>query len=212
MPTIKGELISSAQEASKKYGIPVSVILGFAGLETQYGETGMGKSKNNLFGIGKNVYNSISESVEDFARLVTGQKSSAQSKKYGQATAGASSNEEWVNAIRDAGYNSEYADGVYEQKILDVINSHGLNDYNLESSGGNTPELGGGSFGGGDTEESFSSSGGSFAKNIGLEWWGDIVRVVFAVLLVIGGFAFLGLAITGGSGAGKINDIVKEVS
>ena len=206
MPTIKGELISSAQEASKKYGIPVSVILGFAGLETQYGETGMGKSKNNLFGIGKNVYNSISESVEDFARLVTGQKSSAQSKKYGQATAGASSNEEWVNAIRDAGYNSEYADGVYEQKILDVISSHGLNDYNLESSGGNTPELEG------DTEESFSSSGGSFAENIGLEWWGDIVRVVFAVLLVIGGFAFLGLAITGGSGAGKINDIVKEVS
>lgn len=206
MPTIKGELISSAQEASKKYGIPVSVILGFAGLETQYGETGMGKSKNNLFGIGKNVYSSISESVEDFARLVTGQKSSAQSKKYGQATAGASSNEEWVNAIRDAGYNSEYADGVYEQKILDVINSHGLNDYNLESSGGNTPELEG------DTAESFSSSGGSFAQNIGLEWWGDIVRVVFAVLLVIGGFAFLGLAITGGSGAGKINDIVKEVS
>lgn len=206
MPTIKGELISSAQEASKKYGIPVSVILGFAGLETQYGETGMGKSKNNLFGIGKNVYNSISESVEDFARLVTGQKSSAQSKKYGQATAGASSNEEWVNAIRDAGYNSEYADGVYEQKILDVISSHGLNDYNLESSGGNSPELEG------DTAESFSSSGGSFAQNIGLEWWGDIVRVVFAVLLVIGGFAFLGLAITGGSGAGKINDIVKEVS
>lgn len=210
MPTIKGELISSAQEASKKYGIPTSVILGFAGLETQYGETGMGKSKNNLFGIGKNVYNSISESVEDFARLVTGQKSSAQSKKYGQATAGASTNEEWVNAIRDAGYNSEYADGVYEQKILDVINSHGLNDYNLESSGGNSPELGGGSFGEGS--DSFSSSGGSFAQDIGLEWWGDIVKVVFSILLVVGGFLFLSFALMEGTGANKIKDVVKEVS
>lgn len=206
MPTISGELISSAQEASKKYGIPTSVILGFAGYETGYGTTGMGKTKNNLFGIGQNVYNTIADAVEDFARLVTGQKSSAQSKKYGEAVANATTNEEWINAIRDAGYNSEYADGVYEQNVLNVINSHGLNDYNLAGSE-DSGELSG-SFGGGTGDREYSGSGGSFAENLGLEWWGDIVRVVFAVLLLVGGAVFLGLAFT----STPIMKNVKEVS
>lgn len=51
-------------------------------------------------------------------------------------------------------------------------------------------QLGSGSFGG-----NTSSSGASLAPEIGLEWWGDIVKVVLVTLLVIGGALFSILAI-----------------
>ena len=191
MATISGELLRASQQASQKYNIPVSVILGFAGLETQFGTTGMGKSKNNAFGIGSKSYDSISDSVEDFAKLVTGNKDSSQSKKYGEATANAKTNEEWVNAIRDSGYNSEYADGVYEEKVLSVIKSYDLDNYNGT---------------GVVTEETIASR-----KTGGLKWWGDIVVVVFALLLLVGGVVFIGLGITSTATGGKAVKAIKKV-
>ena len=169
------------------------VILGFAGFETSYGTTGTGKSKNNLFGIMNSdgtakTYESITDSVMDFAKLVTGNKDSSQSKKYGEAVASAQTSEEWVNAIRDSGYNSEYEDGVYESEVMNIIN------YSVK------PLLGLSS----DTETSTNS------KSYELKWWGDVVIVVVAVLLIMGGVAFLGLSVTGGSGS-KLTKAVKEV-
>lgn len=181
MAKISNELLKASQNASAKYGIPTSVILGFAGLETSYGTTGMGKSKNNVFGIGNKTYSSVTESVEDFAKLVTGNKDSSQSKIYGKATANAKTDEEWINAIRDAGYNSEYADGVYEKKVLSVIESGNLTQYNT----GETHEI------------VHGGSSGTIPTSTGndLKWWGDFLVVLLCILVVIGGVVFLAMAI-----------------
>lgn len=196
MAKISDELLAASQAASNKYGVPVPVILGFAGLETGYGSTGMGKSKNNLFGIGSTAYASITESVEDFARLVTGNKDSAQSKKYGEATAKAQTNSQWVDAIREAGYNSEYADGVYENMVLNVIAKDNLNSY-----AGSVKV---------DTSLDPDQDGSSAAPDVALVWWGDIVRAVFCVLLVIAGLAFVVLALTSDKGpADAVKKIIK---
>ena len=192
MASISDELLRASKSASEKYGIPTSVILGFAGLETQFGKTGMGKSKNNLFGIGSKTYSSITESVEDYVRLVTGNKDSAQSKKYGNATKDATTIEEWVDAIRDAGYNSEYADGVYEQKVLDVIDTYNLTNHDSDATSSAL-----------SSRENGQSVGG-------LKWWGDIVTVLLAIILVIMGVTFIGLSITSSSTGSKVVKKVKK--
>lgn len=195
MAKVSDELLKASQEASKKYGVPVSVILGFAGLETSFGTAGMGVSKNNLFGIGKTTYKNVKESVEDFCKLVTGQKDSAQSKKYGDATSKATTVYGWVDAIRDAGYNSEYTDGVYEQKIMDVIESHNLTQYDN------------GEISTGSTDSSFISNDNNIV------WWGDMIVTIFSLLLVIGGFVFIGLAVTSNTtGKNVVDKLVKGAS
>lgn len=138
------ELIKASQDASKKYGIPASVILAFAGGETSYGTAGMGKSKNNLFGIGNKSYSSQTESVEDFAKLVTGNKSSDQSKKYGNAIKNAKTTKDYVEAIRNAGYNSENPNyvglvmGVYKNDNLSQYDSDIDKSKNLQENDSNT--------------------------------------------------------------------------
>lgn len=176
MAKISDELLKASQNASEKYGIPTSVILGFAGLETSYGTKGMGKSKNNLFGIGSKSYDSVTDSVEDFAKLVTGNKSSSQSKKYGEAVANAQTDEEWITAITKAGYNSEYASGVYEGKVLSVIESGNLNQYNK----------------GGSTSSVTTSSS---TEDTDLTWWGDLLVILLCILVVVGGVVFLAFAV-----------------
>lgn len=47
-----------------------------------------------------------------------------------------------------------------------------------------------------NTNSGFSGTSGKFTSNIGLQWWGDIVVVVFAILLLVMGVAFVGLAVT----------------
>ena len=180
---INKELLLASELYSRKYNIPVSVILGFAGLETNFGKTGMGKSKNNLFGIGSNTYSSIAESVEDFCKLVTGNKDSSQSKKYGEATKNAKTISDWINAIRDAGYNSEYEDGVYEQKVMDVITSHNLTQYDDETY----------EFSYDDLTENVENAG---FRNNNTVWWGDMIVTIFSIILVIMGVVFMSLAVT----------------
>lgn len=202
MAQISEELKTASREASKKYGIPQSVILGFAGLETSFGTAGTGKSKNNLFGIMNSdgvakSYATVTDSVEDFAKLVTGNKDSAQSQKYGKATANATTNAEWVTAITEAGYNSENAPGVYEDKVLNVIEYHNLDSYNTGNSRS------------GGFNTSGQTSGGSFGG--GLTWWGDIVIVVFSIILILAGVVFIGLAVTNTTGGNPINKVKKAV-
>ena len=89
-------------------------------------------------------------------------------------------------------------------------------------------------------EESFERSGGSNLENrkkyagdifqqysvpvttpqktnsLGLKWWGDIVKVIFCVAIIVGAVAFLGIAITNTSKTGakivdKVIDEAKEV-
>ena len=166
------ELVESAKKYSEQYGIPTSVILAFAGAETSFGTAGMGKSKNNLFGIGNKSYASVDDSVKDFASLVTGNKDSAQSKKYGDAVKNAKSVNDWVESIRNAGYNSERSD--YTEYVMSVYNSNNLSRYDS------------GNYTGGTVSEGSETS---------VKWWGKIVVVIVVLLVVIGGVIFLSMSI-----------------
>ena len=184
---INQELLSAGKNASEKYGIPSTVIYGIAGFETSYGTAGVGKSRNNLFGImqsdGKTAitFDSVTDSVEYFAKLVTGNFDGPQSKKYGEATATATTVEDWINAIVNAGYNSEYAEGVYTSKVMEII-ERDKDSYNLSD------------------DEIISSSSGSgssgLISKIDLKWWGDVVIVVICILFIVGGVVFLGMCVT----------------
>ena len=171
------ELIKASQEASKKYGIPASVILAFAGGETSYGTTGMGKSKNNLFGIGNKSYSSQTESVEDFAKLVTGNKSSSQSKKYGNAIKNAKTAKDYVEAIRNAGYNSENPN--YIGLVMGVYKNDNLSQYDSEiDKSKNLQE---------NDSNSSSKNNNSFITGIAK----SIMTVCFVVVLIFLAILFL---------------------
>ena len=45
-------------------------------------------------------------------------------------------------------------------------------------------------------------------SSIGLTWWGDIVKVVFAILLLVAGVVFIGMGVTSSSTGNKI---IKEI-
>lgn len=171
------ELIKASQDASKKYGIPASVILAFAGGETSYGTAGMGKSKNNLFGIGNKSYSSQTESVEDFAKLVTGNKSSSQSKKYGNAIKNAKTTKDYVEAIRNAGYNSENPN--YVGLVMGVYKNDNLSQYDSEiDKSKNLQE---------NDSNSSSENNNSFITGIAK----SIMTVCFVVVLIFLAILFL---------------------
>ncbi len=172
------ELIKASQDASKKYGIPASVILAFAGGETSYGTAGMGKSKNNLFGIGNKSYSTVSDSVEDFAKLVTGNKSSSQSKKYGNAIKNAKTTKDYVEAIRNAGYNSENPN--YVNLVMGVYKQDNLSQYDSEVDKSKNLH-------GADTDSDSSSSNTGFITGIVK----SITTVAFVVVLIFLAILFL---------------------
>ena len=78
--------------------------------------------------------------------------------------------------IRKAGYNSEYASGVYEGKVLSVIESGNLNQYNK----------------GGSTSSVTTSSS---TEDTDLTWWGDLLVILLCILVVVGGVVFLAFAV-----------------
>lgn len=188
MAEISNELLTASKEASEKYGIPVSVILAFAGNETSFGTAGMGISKNNVFGIGNKTYSSVAESVDDFASLVTGNKSSSQSKKYGSAVANASTDEEWITAITNAGYNSVNAN--YVSDTMNVISYYNLDQYNNSSVSG-------------------TSTSTTTGESIDLKWWGNLIVVLFAIVVVCGGVWFLYMSVKNTSTVSKVVDKIK---
>ena len=190
MATISNELLTASQNASEKYGIPVSVILAFAGNETAFGTTGMGKSKNNVFGIGSKSYSNVTESVEDFAKLVTGNKNSSQSKKYGQAVTGAQTDEEWITAITNAGYNSTNKN--YISDTMNVLSYYNLDSYNTGNIGGGNPST-----------VTTTTTG----DTIDLKWWGDLIVVIASVLVLGIGVLFLYFTVKDSTPLGKIGDI-----
>lgn len=57
-----------------------------------------------------------------------------------------------------------------------------------------------------------SGSTPTINSNIGLQWWGDIVMVVFAILLLVMGVVFIGLAITSNNTGSKVVEKIKGVS
>jgi flagellum-specific peptidoglycan hydrolase FlgJ len=119
-------------------GIPASIILGIAMHESGNGNSNVAKNLNNQFGFkggGTTVYyknnkkvtsaykkyDSILDSFEDFARIITHRqeigKISAKLTKYDY--------EKWVKGIQRSGYASSKK---WASQVLGIIRKHELND------------------------------------------------------------------------------------
>lgn len=97
-----------ASELSKEYGIPSSIILSIAFVETGGGTSKMSKVLKNHFGIvGKNTitkskyksFNSAQESYIAFCKIIS-------KKKYYAELKGNNNHHEWITAIANSGYST----------------------------------------------------------------------------------------------------------
>ena len=116
-----------AEKLSTKYGIPSSVILAIAFVETGGGTSRNSKSLNNHFGIvGKNnigskykQFESKEASYEAFCKLIA-------RKNYYSALKGTEDFGKWVKAIASAGYSTQ--PGEWMRKINLIIHKYQLKD------------------------------------------------------------------------------------
>ena len=134
-----------AREASRKSGVPASIILAQAALETGWGSSTIGDAKN-LFGIkgtgpagsvrvpteevvnGRRVtenanfrkYNSWQESIEDHGRLL-------QNSRYARAMAVKNDPDQFARELQRAGYA---IDPEYASKLISIMKSNNLYQYN----------------------------------------------------------------------------------
>lgn len=126
---------SVALQHQEEYGIPASITLAQAAIESGFGKSGLTTKYNNFFGItgaynGKSVklknkkgqvftwrvYPTPEESFEDHASLL--------SRKYKPKTANAGY-VEWAKSITDGGY----AESNYGTNLIKFIKQNGLDDY-----------------------------------------------------------------------------------
>jgi hypothetical protein len=61
----------------------------------------------------------------------------------------------------------------------------------------------------GSTSASTVVTSPSISSSIGLEWWGDVVVVVFAILLIVMGVVFVGLSVTSNNTGMKLVSKIK---
>ena len=135
-----------AREASKKSGIPASIIMAQAALETGWGGSAIGNAKN-LFGIkgtgpagsitsptkevinGRTVtiqgtfrkYNSWQESIDDHGRLLT------TVARYAKAMANRNNPDQFARELQKAGYAT---DPQYANKLISIMKSNNFYQYN----------------------------------------------------------------------------------
>ena len=113
---------------SEEYGIPSSVILGVAILESGSGTSRNARMLNNHFGIvGKNKattfksrykqYDDVRESFKDFCKLL-------KKKKYYKNLKGNMNYMPWIESISKAGY-SEVPD-IWKQRVISTIKKNKL--------------------------------------------------------------------------------------
>lgn len=116
-----------AEKLSTKYGIPSSVILAIAFVETGGGTSRNSKALNNHFGIvGKNSigskykqFESKEESYEEFCKMVV-------KKKYYSTLKGTEDFGKWVKAMANAGYSTK--PGEWMKRINSIIHKYQLKD------------------------------------------------------------------------------------
>ena len=135
-----------AREASKKSGVPASIIMAQAALETGWGSSAIGNAKN-LFGIkgtgpagsitvptkevinGRTVtvqgtfrkYNSWQESIDDHSRLLT------TAARYSTAMANRNNPDQFARELLKAGYAT---DPQYANKLISIMKSNNFYQYN----------------------------------------------------------------------------------
>lgn len=117
---------SLATDLSSKYGIPASIILSVAFVESGGGTSKNSKTLNNHFGIvGKNTVNnsryksfsSVKESYEAFCQMIT-------RKKYYEKLKGNDNHSDWVKAIAAAGYSTQPEE--WKRRINSIISKISL--------------------------------------------------------------------------------------
>ena len=179
MGKFSDEEIKLAQKVQETYGVPASVTLAQYALESGYGKSTVGK--NNYFNIkgngtgGYRDYDSKEQSFMDFGKLLSGEL-------YTSKTNGSTNAKDYVQGVKDGGYAE---DPNYVKKVMSIITSNNLTKYDADG----TWEKG--THGGTGTTISGTSS---VSSNLGLEWWGDVVRVVLVLLIVGGGLVLLAMS------------------
>lgn len=182
--------IAYAQEVQTKYGVPASVTLAQYAYESGYGTSQLAKENKNYFGMrdgssGWQKFNSKKESFLAYGKLLA-------SDLYASKTKGAENVTEYVNAIAETYAPESDGNNAYAENILKIIEEGNLTQY--------------------DTEESVTGGGGS-ANNgagsgrYGLKWWGDIVKIVFIILVIAGGVVFLGISVTDNNISGTVKKV-----
>ena len=174
------EDIQLALDVQTKYGVPASVTLGQYALESNYGKDPV--NTNNYFSVKKDgkyrTYDSKQESFDAFGQLLS-------NERYTSKTKNATTIKEYLQGVKDGGYA---VDPNYVSKVMNVIESNGLRAYDNDDQTGIT--------GGGYITDTSDFVSGSWNKKsgLGLEWWGDVVRVVLILLLIAGGFILLAMS------------------
>ncbi|WP_036603278.1 glucosaminidase domain-containing protein [Olivibacter sitiensis] len=125
------EHLPLADSLSKVYGIPSSVIMGIAIVETGAGESRNSKLLNNHFGIvGSNnlrqthgvrtrykQFSDVRESFDAFCSMVA-------RKYYYARLKGSEDVEKWVEAMASAGYSTKPT--VWKKRIMTIISRYDL--------------------------------------------------------------------------------------
>ena len=127
-----------SQELSKKWGIPVSIILGVSIHESGAGTSINCRELNNYFGVkGKNYlkkrhsnykhYANAEASFNDFCRIVS-------TRKYYHRLKGSINYDLWLHTMNQHYYAE--AKGIWVQKIKAIIQKHKLYQYDkIDSTG-----------------------------------------------------------------------------
>lgn len=143
-------VIPHALEMQRRYGVPASIALAQAILESNWGRSGLATNARNLFGMKRArrhphsiclptreyveghflyrhqdfaLYLSERESFEDWARLL------AENPRYRPCLQHTSSPLAFADCIARAGYAT---DPLYAQKLGMVVREHGLDQYDRE--------------------------------------------------------------------------------
>lgn len=136
------KILPKAMEASKKYNINLSALLGQASIESGWGTSRLARQANALFGIkhtagykqsgAYRAYSSWDESIEDYAKMISGNGGKGLWAKRG--IAGSSTPEEHLRKLQHGG--PAYAEaGNYESSVLGAINSNNFRGFeNVDTS------------------------------------------------------------------------------
>ena len=179
MGKVLEEDIILAQKVEATYGVPASVVLGQKIQETGWNESTVGKNNYfNIKGDGTGGYRDYESKEESFMDY----GKLLTNSRYTQYTQNATTVEEYVTGIKQGGYAE---DPNYVTNVLAVISDNNLTQYD----NGNVKT-------------------GLFNTNNKItEWINDIVVVLFAIILIIMGVVFIGMAVTNNN----VIDTVKTV-
>lgn len=184
--------IKYAKEVQEKYNVPASIVLAQYALESGYGTSDLARQNNNYFGMrdgssGWQKFSSKKDSFMAYGELLS-------SSLYTDKTKGASNSGEYIDAIAETYAPSNDGNNNYAGQIKQIIKDFDLTKYDSK-----------GVYGSGGSESGMSKA------EYGLVWWGDVVKVIFCILVIIGGVVLFGLAVTSNSVGDNLVKKVKTV-